>query len=163
MKCSLCCTATLDSSSPFRRRFLKFFMETKGVCSNCVAEKQHHNCFVSPLMWKLSAGWVCHVPLWFYCASLEQRSVLFAPLFDFSSEPHEHHSTEIINYHSVMVIALLCFTHHKWKFYINHLSDILWDSWLYSPAILCTVFVASAEQRQEAGVCESERHSTCST
>ncbi len=51
---------------------------------------------------------------------------LFPPS-DFSSEPHGHHSTKINNYHSVTVIAFLCFTLNKWQFYINHFSDILWN------------------------------------
>lgn len=48
-----------------------------------------------------------------------------------------------------MVIAFLRFTHHKWQFYINHRSDILWDV-LAVPAgrpehSICSVCRAKAE------------------
>lgn len=51
------------------------------------------------------------------------------------------HGAKINNYHSVMVTAPLCLTHYGERFYINHLSDILWDGWFYLPVIPCTVSV----------------------
>ena len=59
--------------------------------------------------------------------------------------PSHDDATEINNYHSVMAAALLRFTHRKWQFYINHVSDILWDGWAYLPGFLCTVSVVCVQ------------------
>lgn len=55
MRCSVCCTATWwDCSKSVLPEeevlgVFQFFSETEGVCANCVAGKQHHDCLsVSP-------------------------------------------------------------------------------------------------------------------
>lgn len=52
-----------------------------------------------------------------------------------------------------MVTAPLCLTHYGERFYINHLSDILWDGWLYLPVIPCTVSVVCVWSGGRGGCC----------
>ncbi|CAJ1051858.1 Hypothetical predicted protein [Xyrichtys novacula] len=144
--------------------FFKSVLQEEEVFFVCAAGKQQNDCkSVSPVVEALSWLSVPSVSLFgFIVRLLSSRRVVqccLLPPSDFSSEPHGRHSTKINNYLSVMVIALLCFTHHKWQFYINHLSDILWDGWLYLLAILSTVFVVCVcVCRAEAGGCCAGAH-----
>lgn len=52
-----------------------------------------------------------------------------------------------------MVTAPLCLTRYGERFYINHLSDILWDGWLYLPVIPCTVSVVCVWSGGRGGCC----------
>lgn len=133
-------------------------METEGVCANCVAGKQQHDCFsVSPdveaLSW-LSVPCPSLASLCVSGAASMSCSAVYSLHWTFPQSCTDTQYKKINNYHSVMVIVLVCFTHHKCQFYINHLSDILWDGWLYLPVVLCTVSVVCAERRQGAGVPE---------
>lgn len=149
------------------------------VCANCVAGKTATRLFECLCRRGSSQLAECApVPLWFHCASPWAASVscgaVYSPRSDFSSEPHGRHSTKklkIKKKKSIIIILwwwwqLWRFTRHKWQFYINHLSDILWR-WLVA-YLLCTVSVACASGGRGL-VCwsifsvGSDRHSTCST